>query len=128
MLNFFKRKPKKIPNQVLLDQYAKKDHYFYRHMSWGWLNQEQIFLIDPNNPRIITMDPWPQIIFLNADGSKTIKEFIEWLAGEYRGKVPDTLVGDILDLMENLSTEDKTIELAPIKKQLPDDLLNPSES
>ena len=96
-------------------------------MSWGWLNEEQVYLVDPNNPRIITMDPWPQLIFIHADGTKSVKEFIEWLAGEYKRSIPETLIGDVIELIETLRNDEKTIVLRAEKKTLPEEFLNATE-
>jgi len=125
MFNLFKRNKKPIPNWELMENYPKKDYYFIRLMPWGWMSEEQIFVSDINSPRIITMDPWPQVVYLNATGSKTIAKFAKWLAGKYEGNVPDTLIGDVIDLMETLSTKDPLIELSQEKKRLKTNLVNP---
>lgn len=62
-------------------------------------------VLDPHQPRMLTMDPWPQIVFLAADGQKTIAEFIDHLARQYAGTIPETL--------------DSTVVLLPARPSAP---------
>ena len=69
MLKLFKFN-KKIPSFDYLKDYKSQNLYFRRIASWAWLNNDMIFVMDPNAPRFITLDPWPQKIFLAAEGQK----------------------------------------------------------
>ncbi len=40
---------------------------------------------------MLTMDPWPQIVFLESDGQKTVTEFVYNMAGAYSGQIPTNL-------------------------------------
>jgi hypothetical protein len=82
MLNFLKSN-KKLPPFETLKNYSKKDFFFRRIASWSWLNDNDIFVIDPNASRFITMDPWPQKIFLEANGQITIHDYIYEITKEY---------------------------------------------
>ncbi len=60
-----------------------KDKYFYRTESWDWLNETMIHLIDSTRPRMVTMDPWPQEVYLDAVGDKTVKAYRESFVHRY---------------------------------------------
>ncbi len=68
MFGIFKKKPKELPKFDFLHSYEKKHKYFIRTLQWDWLNEEMIHLFDNKSPRVITMDEWPQQIYLDADG------------------------------------------------------------
>lgn len=56
-----------------------------------------ITVIDPHGPRMLTMDPWPQLLFLEADGQKTVAEFIDYMAGKYSGTIPEALDKTVIE-------------------------------
>ena len=56
-----------------------------------------ITVVDPHGPRMLTMDPWPQIIFLESDGQRTVAEFIHYMAGGYSGAIPEELDKTVID-------------------------------
>jgi hypothetical protein len=84
MFGFFKSNNKKMPEFNELNKSEIKDKYFYRIARWDWLNGDSITIWDPKNPRVITLDKWPQLVFLEADGQKTIHEFIIHIAKQYK--------------------------------------------
>ena len=121
MFNFFRKKFKSdIYSLEALVDYANKDKYFVRvaHFMEFNFNQSSITVIDPHGPRMITMDPWPERIFLNATGKLTIKEYIEETAKKYRGSVPDQLDSFIISELGKLVFEYKIIELTDIPNAL----------
>ena len=65
MFRFFKKK-KELPPFNDLSNSPLKDKYFIRTSRWDWLDDTMIHVVDNNTPRMITMDPWPQLIFLEA--------------------------------------------------------------
>ena len=67
----------------VLESYAHKNKYFYRTCKWDWLTRDMIHVFDNNNPRMITMDYWPQKIYLEAKGQSTVSEFIHAIASKY---------------------------------------------
>ena len=115
MFNLFKSN-NKIPVFEQLDAYASANKYFRRIAAWSWHDKRMIFVIDNHAPRLITMDPWPQKIFLAADGQKTILEYVNEVAGEYRSKVPERLDQTIIHEIETL-LEEKIIELLDTKRR-----------
>ncbi len=36
------------------------------------ISGKMMIVIDPKSPRVITMDPWPELIFKYADGEHTV--------------------------------------------------------
>jgi hypothetical protein len=96
MFNFFK-KTKKSPRFETLAGFAQKEAYFIRTAQWMTLDKARITVIDPHQPRMLTMDPWPQIVFLEADGQKTVAEFIAYMAGNYSGAIPEELDKTIIE-------------------------------
>jgi len=73
MFNLFKRSSR-YPPFAALRSFPGKDAYFIRVAQWHWLNDEMITVNDPNGPRVLTMDPWPQLVFLAANGQMTVQE------------------------------------------------------
>lgn len=109
MFNLF-RSNKKPPAFSKLQTYEFREFYFRRIAQWSWMGEKTIFVIDPNAPRFITMDPWPQKIFMAADGQSTISDYVHSVAKKYRGRVPDLLDATIINEIETLLKE-KIIEL-----------------
>ncbi|NOU58510.1 hypothetical protein [Marinifilum caeruleilacunae] len=120
MFGIFKKKAKELPNFDHLKSYPNKDLYFVRTLQWDWLNEEMIHLFDNKSPRVITMDKWPQQIYLDADGQKTIKEYIIWMANQYAsGQIPPTLDKEMISLIENLVADGELIKMVNEKSKLP---------
>lgn len=127
MFSIFK-KNKLIPPFNTLQLSPVKDKYFIRTCPWRWLNESSITVHDKNQPRVITLDPWPQLVFLEATGDKTISEFIFYLATQYEGEeIPAELDITVLKLLNTLLTE-QIIELKDRKSSLPPGILNPMDN
>jgi hypothetical protein len=101
MLNLF-NKDKKYPPFETLQGFAHKDNYFVRTAQWRRLNKQMITVTDPRGPRMLTMDQWPQIAFLESDGQRTVTEFVHYLAGAYIGPVPANLDQTVVGELEKL--------------------------
>jgi len=115
MFKLFKTN-KKLPPFAVLKAFPDKDKYFRRIASWVESGDYGIIVTDPNAPRIITMDPWPQLVFLAADGQRTIEQYIYYMAGQYTGKVPDKLDETIIHEIGTLQQE-RLIELCDTQKR-----------
>ncbi|OJJ22339.1 hypothetical protein BKI52_06550 [marine bacterium AO1-C] len=120
MFGLFKKKEKELPEFNVLKNSAKKEMYFFRLAQWDWLDDKNIHVVDNNAPRMITMDPWPQMIYLDADGQKTVEEYILELAGKYGHKqtIPQELDKEVIDLIDDLAS-DQLIGLSNTKQTLP---------
>ncbi len=127
MLKFFKQKRPKFPPFDTLANSEIKDKYFVRTMEWGWLNETMIHVIDSNAPRMITMDPWPQQIYLDADGSKTIHDYVIWMAKQYpKNRIPNELDETILSTISKLIEDGGMLELKDSICLLPKNIKEPS--
>ncbi|SFD86095.1 hypothetical protein SAMN05518672_103561 [Chitinophaga sp. CF118] len=121
MFNFFRKRSKSDAYSLeVLSTYANKDKYFVRVAHFMKLNFNQctITVIDPHGPRMITMDPWPETIFLNATGKRTVRQYIEETAGSYNGRVPSQLDSFIISELEKLVFEYRIIELTDVPNTL----------
>lgn len=123
MFGLFKSNGKKLPEFKKLNESEIKDKYFYRIASWNWLNEDSISVLDPKSPRMITMDAWPQLVFLEANGQKTIEEFILHMAKQYK-KIPNELDEVILHQINQLFKEG-LINLNDEKAKLNADFVGP---
>ncbi|MGJ8684322.1 MAG: hypothetical protein ACSHWW_06845 [Nonlabens sp.] len=122
LFNLFKIKKKTIqnPDFEFLKNYNNKDKYFIRTMQWDWLDDKMIHVFDNKSTRLITMDEWPQHVFLKAKGQITIKEYIMEMAGLYPpGEVPPTLDKDIIATIEGLIEDGELLRLESSKMELP---------
>jgi len=103
-----------------------KNKYFYRTEKWDWLNHEMIHVFDSKSPRVITMDPWPQKIFLEALGQLTVHEYVYKVANEYpNGHVPKELDIVILEMLNNLINNEKIVALSDTPMDLEISISNP---
>lgn len=61
-------------------------------------------MTDPHHPRILTLDPWPQLLFLSADGEMTVTDFVIHTANGYTGNIPEqldeTIIAELNKLVE----------------------------
>jgi hypothetical protein len=96
---------KKKPEFSSLKESPNKDKYFYRVATWTWHSEEEITIIDPNAPRVITLDPWPQLVFLDAKGKLTVTEYVYYMASRYSFKIPENLDKEILFNLDTLFQE-----------------------
>ncbi|WP_010518577.1 hypothetical protein [Croceivirga radicis] len=120
MFGIFKKKPKELPNFEFLKNYQDKEKYFIRTMQWDWLDDKMIHAIDNKSPRMITMGEWPQQIFLDADGQKTIEEYVIWMANQFsHGKVPENFDESMILTIEDLIADGEMLRLVNEKTKLP---------
>jgi len=110
----------------LLTYEAIKDRYFYRTQKWDWLNETMIHVFDSKSPRMVTMDPWPQVVFLDAVGDKTVKEYIRDFYYRYpEGKAPDGLKENIIEVLNGLAVKDWLVEFSDSPVTLHESILKP---
>jgi hypothetical protein len=122
MFGFFKKKKKEFPPFDYVENSSMKDKYFSRTLQWDFLNEEMIHVFDAKGPkpRMITMDPWPQTIYLDADGQKTVREYILSMADLYSpDPIPEHLDKEIIEVIEDLIKDGELVELKDTKTNLP---------
>lgn len=64
--------------------------YFSRNVTYTMV-QDKVVLIERSRPRTVTMDEWPQLIFLSADGKRKVSELTSELGRHYKDGVPPGL-------------------------------------
>jgi hypothetical protein len=103
-----------------LAQSPIKNHYFFRTTQWDWLDEKSIQVFDNHAPRIVKLDGWLQLIYLEANGQQTISEFLSKMAGMYHEKepMPANLDEMILSHVKAL-TEDRLMQTSSGKSTLP---------
>lgn len=103
-----------------------RDKYFYRTGNWTWLTKDQIHVVDSNSPRMVTMDAWPQQVYLDASGQKTVKEYIHDFADMYPpDEVPAALDKTIIQVLTNLVKDGGLVQLSDAPKKLDFELHKP---
>jgi hypothetical protein len=121
--DFFKGRDRgeyRVTDELL--NHPLKDKYFHRLIPYAKLDETHIVAFDNDYPRTITFDDWPQTIFLNATGRKTIYQFTLKMARRYKGHVPKGLERTIIEETEKL-IEEKVIAIADEEVMLPENLL-----
>lgn len=109
-----------------LDYDVIKDQYFYRTEKWDWLTDEMIHVYDSTRPRMITMDPWPQEVYLDAIGNITVMEYIRDFVNRYpEGQVPDGLKQNIIDVLTGLVVEERLVKFSDVPVTLEEGVLRP---
>jgi hypothetical protein len=119
VFNIFKRS-KKYPEFSCLRNFYQRDQYFIRIAEWDWLNKENVVVTDPNNARILTLGPWPQYVFIAANGQMTVTEYVYYMADKYSSAIPELLDKTIID--EVVSLVNYGIIKLVEKKQRPESL------
>lgn len=120
MFNLFKKKERTLPPFKALEESKIKDQYCVRTTQWDWLDDNAIYVIDNNAPKMITMDLWPQLVYIEADGQKSISELIYGMASQYSREepIPEGLDATIIEVIESL-LHNRIIELSAERKELP---------
>ncbi len=102
-----------------------KEQYISRgmtYMSFG----ESIALTDPRNPRVITLDPWPEWIFFLSDGVHTVEQLMVEVESQYKNGIPKDVRDTVTSVIKQLEKE-KIIVLRDEPKKLPYYLEVPKE-
>ncbi|MEZ2442824.1 hypothetical protein AB6805_13965 [Chitinophaga sp. RCC_12] len=114
--NFFNPSKPVVPDFEALKKSPLKDLYFYRTAKWHWINNDIITIIDSHAPRMITLDPWPQMVFLGASGKLTIGEYAYYVVSKYKKEIPADLDITILSMID-LLLKDKVICLSEVIRE-----------
>lgn len=108
-----------------LESYIYKDKYLCKKCKWDWINHDMIHVYDNKSGRLITMDYWPQEIYLGANGQTTVSELVHFIASNYPSKqIPRNLDAAIIEELQVLLNEE-LIVLSDSPIQLDDSLLYP---
>ncbi len=103
-----------------------KQKYFYRTERWDLITKDMIHIVDSKAPRVVTMDPWPQRIYLAATGQTTVGQFIDGIVRRYpAGNAPGGLEEDIMGELMNMVEQERVIALTDEPVNLPEAILEP---
>jgi hypothetical protein len=83
------------------------DKYFSRTACWHRL-EDRLVVHDSFSqfaPRMITMEPWHEVVFMAADGEHTVDQFITHMASQYEEGEPAGLRKQIYDILRTLADE-----------------------
>ncbi len=96
------------------------DLYFSRAATW-LLMGEQVVVHDsfsPKAPRMITMEPWHEVVFMAADGEHTVGQFVAQMGAQYSGGTPAGLREQVHEIIAVLVHEG-VIRIHPLPQPLP---------
>ena len=89
--------------------------YFIRNVTFSML-KEQVVLHERDRPQMTTVDEWPQLVFLSADGEHTVAEFIAQVGRQYSGGAPKGLSEQTRQVIRDLATHGYVAVLSKPKK------------
>lgn len=83
------------------------DRYFSRAATWSRLENSLVVhdSYSPKAPRMVTMEPWHEMVFMAADGVHTVGQFVEHMGAQYDGGIPDGLREQIHEIVTVLVGE-----------------------
>ncbi|WP_243472769.1 MULTISPECIES: hypothetical protein [Winogradskyella] len=130
MFSFLKKK-RDLPEFDFIKSYSEKEKYFVRTKKWNWLNPEQIALLEKDSDgkiKMTTMDYWHQEMFLDADGQKTISEYLSVLINQFRDskmEIPSDLDKFMVETLLSLKTDLNAIEFSKKPTEIKTEFRNP---
>ncbi|MVO10437.1 hypothetical protein GOQ30_14780 [Flavobacterium sp. TP390] len=134
MFSFFKNKNKHvIPEFEFINTFSEKDFYFVRTKQWMWITKEEIALVhkdEKGSIKTTTMDFWYQEMFLDADGEKTISEYLLLLIKQFQDskmQIPDDLDQFMIETLLSLKNDLNAIEFTQMPNQPKEEFKNPIE-
>ena len=98
-----------------------RNKYFHRIAHYQWMDEQKqaVVVMHPVDAKLITMDDWPQIVFLDALGDMTVGEYTFALAKRFpRRDVTSDFDKNILYQIEQL-TELGIVTLSDTPIKLP---------
>jgi hypothetical protein len=83
------------------------DKYFWRRATWDYMGDHLVVhdSFSPLAPRMITMEPWHEVVFLAAKGSWTFGEFVQHISAQYEGGAPAGLRDQLHAVLSDLLRE-----------------------
>ncbi|MFK7000230.1 hypothetical protein [Flavobacterium oreochromis] len=130
MFSFLKKKIN-LPEFNFIKSYSEKDKYFVRVKKWNWINTNEICLFEKDfngNIKTITLDYWFQEMFLDADGQKTISEYLYILVKQFRNskmEIPKDLDKFMIETLVSLKTDLNAIEFCETPTEIKIEYKNP---
>ena len=84
----------------------------------------KLVVTDPHRPRMITMDPWPEMLFAAADGQRTVAQFTAELKQQWGDGAPADLSEQVAAQLGPL-VEEGLVKLVDHPQDLPPYLASP---
>ena len=81
-----------------------KARYFARCLRYDMMDGHTL-ITDNRSPRVITLDPWLEVIFAAADGQRTAGQFVSNLAAHYPGGAPPALEPQTYQFLAKMEAE-----------------------
>jgi hypothetical protein len=83
------------------------NQYFSRAATWNIMDKHLVVhdSFSPNAPRMITMEPWHEVVFSAADGQHTIEQFVQHMGQQYPQGMPKGLREQICQIIDELIGE-----------------------
>lgn len=112
-----------LPQLHYLSNYVNKDKFFVRTAPWDWLNKKEIYIASKidDKPAMITMDFWPQEIFLDANGQITVAELINIACEQFIKssiEIPQNVDEYLINELEKLVSKLQIVEFRDNKEEL----------
>jgi len=123
MFHLFKKKTK-VPVFDYIKSHPDKEKYFVRIKKWSWINSEQITILKKESEgkiKMLTLDYWHQEMFLDADGQKTILEYLDILVKQFKKskmEIPSDLDKFMIETLFSLKTDLNAIEFKNEKTEI----------
>ena len=130
MFSFLKKK-KDLPEFDFIKSYSERGKYFVRIKKWNWLDSAQITLLEKDSDgkvKMTTMEYWHQEMFLDADGQKTISEYLSVLIKQFRDskmEIPSDLDKFMVETLLSLKTDLNAIEFTDSPTEIETEFKNP---
>ncbi len=81
-----------------------RDRYFVRSLPYDMVDGH-VLVTDTRSPRVITLDPWLEVIYAAADGQRTVQQFIAQLEAQYPNGAPSSLAAQTCQLLAKMEAE-----------------------
>lgn len=103
----------------------------FEQKKWSWLNPKEITLLEKGSDgkvKMVTMDYWHQEMFLDADGQKTITEYLDVLIKQFQDskmEIPYDLDKFMVATLLSLKTDLNAIEFSNSPTEIKTEYKNP---
>jgi hypothetical protein len=111
----------------LVETDPQMDLYIARHAPWKWHDGDLIDIVDTKGEMLRTLDKWQTWIFHEADGGRTVRNLLAWIASHYREHQSKPLDLDrvVLKALSELVEDMGVVKLCKEGPVLSDELLTP---
>lgn len=96
-----------VANSLSKQSITIEEMYFSRAACWSRLDDHLVVhdSASPCAPRMITMEPWHEAVFMAADGQNTVAQFVINMASQYEDGQPANLREQVHEILSTLLDE-----------------------